>query len=396
MNVASSPILAFLMKVFLFIWIVYIPMKTSVYQISFVGISVIFFIYLFLYKQISTLKDILIQNKNLIFAFGLVLVSMTISNSLGKFVTLNSWSTQFHYLFRYFFIFIMLLFFYNKNLITKKFITIIILCALSLQAIDGIYQSIFGYDFIKGSAGSLINGLSGATFNRNNFGFFMTIGISICTALLFYHQEYKLSKINMFTIGTLLLIFLFNLLFTYSRASWLFYGVFVFILFVLDYKKISKKHFFIVLIIAILTVCIFFYFDNLFFRLCQLLQMNDGGRSPIWNDAISLIKENYIFGYGLMTYEYIASQPTLSIHNSVLEIVLFLGVFGFAVFTFLLYLILKEIIKNKTTIYIAFFFAFLVITQFDNSIIRGSTSLSTLSLFAFFIFANKMEKTYEI
>jgi len=385
-------IIRLLLSIFLLIWIIYIPMKTSIYQISFACNVVLFFTYLFLNKKIYILKDILIENKNLILVFGLVLVSMTISNTLGRFVTLESWNTQFQYLFRYFFMFIMLLFFYKENLISKKFVLIAILLALSLQGMDGLYQSIVGYDFIKNNLGSLFDGLSGATFNRNNFGFFMAIGISICTGLLFYNQEYKLTKIHILALATLYLIFFFNLLFTYSRASWLFYSVFVFILFTLEYKKISKKHLFIVLAIMIFAALMFFYFDNLFFRLCQLVQMNDGGRSPIWNDAISLIKENYIFGYGLMTYEYIASQPTLSIHNSVLEIVLFLGVFGFITFTILLYLILKKIINNKNNFHLALFFAFLVITQFDNSIIKGITSLSSLSLFAFFIFSNKNKK----
>ena len=378
--------LPFLAKFFFVIWVVFIPMKTSIYQISFAGVVGVFFAYLFLSSKISTLKSIFIENKNIISAFGLVLVSMTISNALSTETTIYSWSTQFHYLFRYFFMFIMLLFFHKEAIFSKNFILITVLIALCFQGIDGIYQSLFGFDFIKNNAGSLLNGLSGATFNRNNFGFFMTIGTSICTGLLFYNKDYALTKIHTSILIILLLVFLFNLIFTYSRASWLFYGVFVFILFIFDYKKISKKHLFIFLTIIVLTIFMFYYFDNLFLRLSQLLKMDDGGRYPIWNDALHLIKKNYIFGYGLMTYQYIASQPILSVHNSILEILLFLGVFGFIAFTLLLYLIVSEIIKTKDYFYLAFFFAFLVITQFDNSIIKSISSLSTLSIFAFFIF----------
>lgn len=215
----------------------------------------------------------------------------------------------------------------------------------------------------------------------------MTIGTSICTGLLFDNQRYKLTNIHIYILIVFLFVFLFNLLFSYSRASWLFYGVFTLILCTAEYKRISKKHFFIFLTISILIVLVFFYYDNLFFRLGQLLKMDDSGRTPIWDDVIYLIKQNFVFGYGLMSYASIASQPILSVHNSVLEILLFVGIFGFTSFTLLLYFILMEIIKIKNYFYLALFFAFLVITQFDNSIIKSITSLSTLSIFAFFIFA---------
>ena len=392
MNIIYNQKLAFLLKFFVLIWIIFIPMKTSFYQISFIMIVGIFCAYLFLNKKMLVFKDILQQNKNILLAFGLILLSMTISNSLGKFVTMDSWRTQFHYLFRYFFVFLILLFFHREKLISQRFIALAILCSLSLQGLDGLHQAIFGNDFIKGHSGSIVGGLSGATFNRNNFGFFMTIGASICTGLLFYKNDYKLTTLNTIMLTMLLFLFLFNLLFTYSRASWLFYNVFLFILVTLNYKKLSKKHYLAFGIVLISMICIFLYFDNLTLRLIQLLQMDDGGRKPIWDDALQLIEKNYLFGYGLMTYDYIASQPIFSIHNSILEILLFLGIFGFIAFTFLLYLILKEIVKAKNYFYLAFFFAFLVITQFDNSIIKGITSLSSLALFAFFIFSDKTKE----
>lgn len=392
MNIIYNQKLAFLLKFFVLIWIIFIPMKTSFYQISFIMMVGIFCAYLFLNKKMPAFKDILQQYKNILLAFGLILLSMTISNSLGKFVTMDSWSTQFHYLFRYFFVFLILLFFHREKLISQRFIALAILCSLSLQGVDGLHQAIFGNDFIKGHSGSIVDGLSGATFNRNNFGFFMTIGASLCTGLLFYKNEYKLTTLNIVSLAILLFLFLFNLIFTYSRASWLFYSVFLFILVTLNYKKLSKKHHLAFGIVLILMVCIFVYFDSLTLRLIQLLQMDDGGRKPIWDDALQLIEKNYLFGYGLMTYDYIASQPTLSIHNSILEILLFLGIFGFMAFTLLLYLILKEIVKAKNYFHLAFFFAFLLITQFDNSIIKGITSLSSLALFAFFIFSDQTKE----
>lgn len=206
-----------LLKSCILIFVIFIPMKTTFYQGSFVGLAVVFCFYCFYYRKIETLKELFLLYKHIVIAFGLILLSMTISNSLGKFVTMDSWSTQFHYLFRYFFVFFILLFFYREKLISQRFIALAILCSLSLQGLDGLHQAIFGSDFIKGNIGSIVQGLSGATFNRNNFGFFMTIGASLCTGLLFYRDKYKLTTFNTITLTILLCLFLFNLLFTYSR-----------------------------------------------------------------------------------------------------------------------------------------------------------------------------------
>lgn len=380
----------FWLKFFLLIWITFIPIKTSVYQISFVIIVLLFLAYL-KNERMPLLQSMLREYQTIIIAFGLVLVSMTISNTLSPYTTLESWSTEFHYLFRYFLMFIILSFFSRAKIINKRLVLFCILFSLLFQGINGIYQSIFGFDFIKSNASSLYDGLTGATFNRNNFGFFMAIGSALCTGILFYYNEYKLPPKHIIALSILLSIFLFNLLFSYSRASWLFYFVFLLILLASEYKKISIKYILVFLVFLTLISCMFFYFDNLFFRLCQLLKMSDGGRSPIWNDVIYLIQQNMIFGYGLMTYEFIASQPIHSVHNSILEILLFLGLLGFIVLFLLLYLILKEILHKKNYFYLALFFAFLVIMQFDNSIIKSITTLSSLSLFAFFIFEKESQ-----
>ena len=116
-----------LLKSCILIFIVFIPMKTTFYQASFVGLAVIFCFYFFYYRKMEMLKELFLLYRHIIIAFCLILLSMTISNLLGKFVTIDSWSTQFHYLFRYFFVFLILLFFYREKLISKKFIILAIL-----------------------------------------------------------------------------------------------------------------------------------------------------------------------------------------------------------------------------------------------------------------------------
>jgi len=107
-----------------------------------------------------------------------------------------------------------------------------------------------------------------------------------------------------------------------------------------------------------------------------------------------MIKQKLLFGHGLMTFSdigKIGGEYYSGVHNSILEILFFLGLFGFIAYTNLIWKILKKIISNKSTIQIALFFAFLTITQFDQSIIKGIASLSSLTVFAFFIFTQEQK-----
>lgn len=381
------------LKSIIFIFIIFIPMKTSIYQISFGLLIILFLTYLFYYKKTDALKKLFLLYKDIFFGFFLIVLSMLVSNIIGQFTTIESWLALIQYIIRYFLFFWILIFFYAENIISKQFILIAIFTALFIQGIDGIYQILFGVDIIKANIGSLTEGLSGATDNRNVFGFFMAIGASICFAILF-SNKIKESKNNIyfFLIYSNLLFFVFNLLFSYSRSAWLFYSIFILLVILGNRKQFSFRNVIILLLILGFIGVIFLSFSTLSVRFVELIAMNSSQRDLIWIDAIRLIKENPLFGYGLMTFKQIASQPIHTMHNSLFEIILFLGLFGFIVFTNLLFIILKEILKNKNSIHFAFFFAFLIVTQFDHSVIKGITSLSSLSIFSFFIFSDRLKQ----
>lgn len=387
----------YLIRFFLAIFIIFIPMKTSIYPISF-GLLVLFFIsYIVLNQKFALINSILQEQKKPIVAFSCVVISMIVSNALSDYTTLDSWRIVAHYIFRYFLFFIILLVLYKDGCISKRFIVITLLCSLFLQNIDGIYQAITGFDFIRGYAGSLYAqegiapGLKGATFNRNTFGFFMALGVSFCTIFLL-KRDLKLSKIQYLFFMLTLFLFLFNLLFSYSRSAWVFYIVFLTFFIILENRYLTKKTLLTLIIIIMLIIAFFTYFDALLMRLFQLVHFQASNRDKIWLDTIALIKNNILFGYGVMTYEKLASQNIASVHNSILEILLYLGINGFVAFTYLLYTIWEQIVKIKNSIYYTFFFAILIITQFDHSIIKSIPMLSSLSIFAFFIFSDTSYK----
>lgn len=372
----------------LFVWILFIPMKTSFYQISYILMIIFFLIYISKKKLFIDFINMLNNYRSILISFILIILSMTISNSLSDITTKSSWAVEFHYVFRYLFIFIILLFLYQQNFFTKKFILVSILISIFIQSADGIYQAIFGIDFIKGQSGNLSTGLTGATFNRNIFGMFMAIGASITIYILLFYEKLEIQKDNIIIIFFSMLLFLCSILFSYSRASWLFLATFVFLLLAISYKKVDKKLFLKISVIIVLIILLFLLNNNLLSRFDSLIKLESSHRFEIWLQSIELIKEKFFFGHGLLTYKTIGIKNIAGIHNSIIELFLYLGLFGFIAYTYILWLVLKQIKLNRSSIQFALFFSFLVITQFDHSLM-GITTLSSLTLFAFFIFAQR-------
>jgi len=383
-----------LFKISLFVWLIFIPMKTSFYQISYALMILLFLIYIFTNKKVTQFTKIIYEQKTILIAFSFVILSMTISNLLSPTSTYLSWKTEFYYVFRYLFIFLILLFFYKEKFFTKKNLIIVIFISLLLQGVDGIFQAIFHYDFIKGNEGDLQVGLTGATFSRNTFGMFMALGASLSIGFILFKKQFKLEKNDVFLLSIIFFIFIFNLMFSYSRASWLFFVVFTFILFLLNYKKITKYQLLFLIFFLSISVMIFISNQNLLMRFNSLLEGYSSHRFEIWSHTIDMIKQKLLFGNGLMTFSdigKIGGEYYSGVHNSILEILFFLGLFGFIAYANLIWKILKKIISNKSTIQIALFFAFLTITQFDQSIIKGIASLSSLTVFSFFIFTQEQK-----
>lgn len=391
----SKLIIPQLIRILLFIFILFIPMKTSIYPISFSLIVFFVAFYLAINQKLFLIKNILQEHKKLVVAFLFIILSMVLANLFSNYSTLYSWRIVANYIFRYFLLFIILLLLYKETLISKRFILICILCSLCLQSIDGIYQAFTTFDFIKLNPGSLFGkesielGLTAATFNRNTFGFFMAQGAVLSTAFLI-KKEFYFNKKEYFYFLLMVCFFLFTLIFSYSRSAWIFYITFLILFIVFEKPNLSKNNLFTLLIIILIVIGFFAYFETLSARLLALVHLNTSDRNIIWLDVISLIKKEFFFGYGIMTYEKITSQPITSVHNSLLEIFLFLGFTGVISFSYLLYVIFQKVLSTKNSIYFSLCISYFIITLFDHSIIKSIPMLSSLSLFAFFIYSHDL------
>lgn len=373
----------------LLIWCISIPFKNAVYQISTVLLILHLIFYITINKDFSHLKELLYKFKKLFFAFFLIISSMTISNIINDVSNTDAWKLELMFILRYAFIFIVLIYFYSKEIVNKKKLIIFIFISLFIQSVDGIYQSVFGYDFFANNFANLETGINGAIGNRNTYSFLMGLGFILSFVCLIKKSNTIL--INSY-LSILLLTFSFLVLFTYSRSVWiaLFVGILIYI--VSQSKYLKVKHFIYLLVFLFILSLIFLNIDSLSNRIDQLFTLNTSGRDRIWLKAIELIKEKPFFGWGIDTWKINGAINFNGIHNSFLEILVFTGVFGFISFLGFFYITIKHIFKNKQW-ELLFIITFLFITsQFGHSIFKTKIFLSVTTIMMFFIYSTKLKK----
>ncbi|WP_164968533.1 O-antigen ligase family protein [Arcobacter defluvii] len=258
------------------------------------------------------------------------------------------------------------------------------LVSLTIQSFDGIYQSIIGYDLFKNNVGNLKLGLTGATFNRNIFGLIVGLGVIIC--ILFRRVE---KRIN-YLIVVLGVLFIFCTLFSYSRAVW--FGIFLalFIYIFSDLRRIYLKDFIYLFILFLLISFSFIFIDSLHNRIELLFNGNSSNRDKIWVYTFDLIKEKPILGWGLDNWSKIGLQPYSNIHNSVLEILLYLGIIGFFCYCYFLFLVLKEVNLYKNIKAFSILIYMIVVSFFDQDIFTGKIFLSFFTILMFYIYSDRI------
>lgn len=375
--------------VILFVWILSIPFKNFLYQISTIFLIIFFLFYIIKSRDFKLILEIFIKYKDLIYIFIFIIFTMCISNILN-FREINSWEVIFKFILRYGFIFFILIYFYIRDIFNKKLMLFFIVFSLSIQLFSGIYQSIFVFDI---SNSYVSNRIRGFTFHSNNYSFLMGIGFLVMLSLI---KNMKMTLRNILCI-LLLLLFGYVLLLTYSRAAWLGILVALFIYFVYKLKDSDIKTILVLILLLSIIFIVISNIDVLNHRFKSILNGDSSGRvNAIWLPAINLIKEKFIFGYGLgleaiKNYNLIIYKLG-GFHNVTIEIFFHIGFLGFLSFLFLLLQIMKEIYKEKNLMY-GLILAFIMIdSQFDQSIFLGKPYLSTLTIFMFYVFSERFKK----
>ena len=387
-------------QIILFIWIFSIPLKNSIYQISTILLIILFFIHFLYYKQKDFLLVIFTTYKKLFIVFLLFIAAMALSSFIG----ISEQSTIkdiFKYSLRYLFILVILFYFYKQTFFSKKWLLTVIFIVLCINSLDGVYQYITGFDLIMNKTPDRPSYLlTGAVYHHNPFGLFMTIGAIMSLTLFFDKNNHTIFKYDKVIYFVALLMFLFTLFHSQSRAAWVMFGIY-FIAYIFLYMKengINKKLFATLISILILSAILFLSDDNLYHRLTLLLQGNSAGRSThIWPFTIDKIIDSPIFGYGINTYKILTNGSHVAhhagVHNLSLELLLYTGIVGFSIVYYLVWVSLKESFITHKMIYFILLFSYIVLLQFDGSLIDSKVHLNIFVIILFFIYSVRSDNT---
>jgi O-antigen ligase len=388
-------------KIILFIWIFFIPLKNSIYQISTFLLITLFAIHYFSYKQKAFLWNILTTYQKLITLFLLFIASMTLSSLMGV-STDEDLALIAKYFFRYILILTILFYFYKQSFFSKRWLLVVVFTALLIHSLNGIYQYITGVDFILNKLTSQDSyKLTGAVYHHNPFGLLMAIGSAMSLVLFFDKHNYTIFKHDKIIYLLSLFIFLFTLFNSQSRSAWVMFGVFSLGYMFIYLKKngLDKKLVYTISSLLIGSTVLFLMDDHLLHRFMQLLQGNSSGRTTvIWPFTIEKIMDSPILGYGINTFKMLAvgtpavRQAGLGVHNLTLEIILYTGIVGFIIFSYIIWLTLKESFTKDKIFYFILFLSFIILMQFDGSLITSKVHLNIFILMLFFIYSFRLDK----
>ncbi|KAB7888576.1 O-antigen ligase family protein [Poseidonibacter ostreae] len=368
-------------KILVFIWIMSIPFKNAVYQISVITIIVFFLYYLIKFKNFSILFENLKNTKYLFLGFFSIILSMIISNLFNlEYLDNKSWHIIYMFVIRYGLIFVILIYFYKLDFFNKKEIIATVLLSLIFLMFTGIYEIIGNMNVV------MSRGILGTLDNRNTFGLFMGMGVVLSLLIV---KDYKLIGL------VLILMFSFFMIFSFSRSSWVASTSSIFILFILNYKKIKIVHLGYIVIFLTFLITLYFNFDSFQNRFDQLISGYSSNRIEIWMHTIALIKDNFIFGYGIDSWNnlpdsYLVRFPNP--HNLFLEILINIGLLGLGIYIFTVMVIIVKIISSKNFILLPVASYFLIVTLFDFSIFTSKELLSFLTIFIFLVYSNDFKK----
>jgi O-antigen ligase len=262
-----------------------------------------------------------------------------------------------------------------------KYIVFSIAAGAFLSSYDGLWQVIFGKDFIQGHATIINIGIVRATAafpNANVFGVYLSaIAPLIIGLALFYYKGAK--KILMLIVA---LLATFGIVLTFSRGTALALYLSVLFLSFMRKSKIISVALIILLLVSpfVMPQSIKKWAKEVNYNPVRFMLNDD--RISIYKNALNMIKHHPVIGVGVNTFSknyqtYKLPEPdwaktvgSLYAHNHFLQMAGEIGLLGLAVFLWLLYRLFKanfriysglkdEYLKVVSVSLVACFIAFL-------------------------------------
>jgi putative inorganic carbon (hco3(-)) transporter len=295
-----------------------------------------------------------------------------------------------------------------------------------ITALSGTVQHYTGRDFLKGhliGAENLIPNLrvNSSFFSANGFGAYLLPVIGLVTHFLYVAAGRKKNWVWAAGAAFFLVLLLACLCWTYSRSSWVGYLIILFVMVLMDRRKIFYA--------GVLLVSILIFLPSLsHVRHMGLISDNNGsvqkevsvqsvlehggsGRLAFWKQAISIIRSSPVWGTGLNTYtKIIQRDPNPKTwwyaHNGYLQMAAETGLVGLACFLWMLFVLLRhgliycKKIKGMWTLSIlqgtvSGLFGLLVQSFFDNTFYTVQLSILMWMIFGLMVAVTRLTPDFQ-
>lgn len=318
---------------------------------AYILIFSLLFLVIFLVK-----KEKLFLNYNLLLILITIFIYINIISFFAEFKEV-AFSRSISFL-RYFIIIIAV-----SNIAYKysHFLKYTFLCAAALTlfiVIDIFYQFIFGNDiFNNKSQDYRLSGPFGEELIAGQVLYLLSM-----PSLMFSFVFFRNKKLQLTIFISLILLLLIGIFFSGQRTAMFNFIISLLLFFIIFRKDIYLKFTYFLGFIFSSITCIFIFFNDIFYRFIiisfkQLSNLLSTSYSAYYETGINVWLDNFWFGAGLKNYRFVcenklfisnySGQPCANHpHNSFIEILSELGIFGLILF-FILFIYFIKIILTK-------------------------------------------------
>ncbi len=377
----------------LLVWMVAIPIKNSIYEVSTAILVLLFLVDVLLLGRRREFLDALEASKRFLLPFLLIMLSMALANVgamvRGGYWSADAWWTIMEFFYRYVLLLAVLLFFVRSGRFSVGWIIVGVMLSAWVQIVGGAIDILQHQGVIR----TLIRSnfwprLIGLAREPNALGLFAGLyGLVFGLALLRSRQEANCRAFSPFFVFSLLCS-LVLLVLSYSRSSWLaFIGAsFLVVLLYIAPGSFSWRRF-LLFSFPVLGICAAAYVgSDRFHSIFDMAANSD--RLGIWSAVWSLVVEHPILGYGMgvdLAKHYLLKVIDFyGAHNAELEILFHTGLVGLMAWLWLFVSVLR-VARQKGGWVLAFPVFFLVVYQFGGSPFYGTQGLNALVVFLSFM-----------
>ncbi len=408
-------------RVFLYILIFWLPYSQAVIE-SCVVVGLVLFVVKRVYMlKINSFCGIKVMIKTINPLDSFMNMGILVFMLIGLISVINSpiYEIAFHGLvskvLEWFIIYFLILEVFNKKKYLMLALTVLIITAFS-TVLDSFWQYYFTQKdiFFGHTLGAGLRATA-AFKTPNGLAAYLTLFVPIAISFVFYAKR-KIIKVLFLLISFLSM---WSLMITFSRGGFLgiLVGLFFFVYFWILQRKVVKRKYKIIMIVAVLLVCLLSIYILMNSHVVDLLNRKGTAESriSIWVESMQLVKDRPVFGHGINTYMRIfqayrrvpSSSPTFA-HNCYIQMAMEVGILGLVAFLFIIFKLFYEFFKKQKLLFftsgnlrvvsfgiLSGIVAFLTHSFFDNNLYSLQLSSFLWYLIGIYVCSLKVENNLD-